>query len=101
MRLQPGLLRQRVSLSLLGIGVCLCSAAARAADWPQFRGPNRDAVSPEKGLLAEWPKAGPPLAWTYKDAGIGYSGPAVGGGRLYLAGARGGSEFLFALDTKD
>jgi len=69
-----------------------------AADWPQYRGPNRDDVSAETGLLQEWPKAGPPLLWTYRDAGIGYSGVAVVGNRLYTIGGRGDSEYLIALD---
>ena len=34
-----------------------------AADWPQWRGPNRDDVSKETGLLATWPKQGPKLLW--------------------------------------
>jgi outer membrane protein assembly factor BamB len=76
----------------------LLSGAARADDWPQYRGPNRDDVSAEKGLLPEWPKEGPKLLWTYSNAGIGYSGPAVVGNRYYTIGARGDSEFLIALD---
>jgi outer membrane protein assembly factor BamB len=76
----------------------MCSITACAADWPQFRGPNRDGVSTETGLLKEWPKDGPALLWSYKDAGVGYSGPAIIGERLYLTGGRGDSEFVFALD---
>lgn len=69
-----------------------------AADWPQYRGPKRDDVSAEKGLLKQWPTGGPPLLWTYKNAGIGYSGVAVVGNRLYTIGGRGEEEFLIALD---
>lgn len=72
-----------------------------AADWPQWRGPNRDGVSKETGLLKEWPKGGPKLLWTYKDTGSGYSCPAVVGDRLYTLGARGGDEYLDCLDIKD
>ena len=32
-------------------------------DWPQWQGPDRNAISKERGLLKEWPKDGPPLAW--------------------------------------
>lgn len=71
----------------------------RADDWPQYRGPNRDDVSAEKGLLQQWPEKGPPLLWTYANAGIGYSGPAVVGNRYYTIGARGDTEFLIALDA--
>src|ERR1700687_25049 len=61
--------------------LCL-SSASRAADWPQWRGPDRNDISRETGLLKKWPKDGPPLLWTYKNAGNGYSGPAVVGDRL-------------------
>jgi outer membrane protein assembly factor BamB len=71
-----------------------------ADDWPQFRGPNRDGISKEKGLLKTWPKDGPKLLWTFEDAGAGYSGPAIVGDQLFLTGARGGDEYLFALDLK-
>jgi outer membrane protein assembly factor BamB len=73
---------------------------AVAADWPQYRGPNRDGTSADTGLLQEWPASGPRLLWTYAEAGVGYAGPAVVGDRLYSAGGRGDSEYLFALDLK-
>src|SRR5260370_798837 len=59
----------------LGIAVALI-----AADWPQFRGPKRDGVSSETGLLQMWPADGPPLVWTYAEAGLGYSVNPMGGG---------------------
>ncbi len=76
------------------------AAAVDSHDWPQWRGPNRDGVSTEKGLLKEWPKDGPKLLWTYKEAGQGYSCPAIVGEVLYTAGARDKDEYLFALDLK-
>ena len=59
---------------------------AAASDWPQWRGPHRDGVSPETGLLAQWPKDGPPLLWESKGAGRGYSSMASVGGRVYTVG---------------
>ena len=88
-------------LFLLAAGLCGLALPARADDWPQWRGPDRSGVSKETGLLPTWPKGGPPLLWTCRDAGLGYSQPAVVGDRLYLTGARGDSEYLFALDVKD
>jgi outer membrane protein assembly factor BamB len=84
----------------IALAACLLTLApaAHGDDWPQWRGPNRDGVSREKGLLKEWPKGGPKLLWTFKDAGGGYSQPAIVGDRLYLSGARGDSEYLFAVD---
>ena len=78
--------------------VLYVSLVATAADWPQYRGPERNDASAETGLLQDWPAEGPRLLWTYSDAGIGYSGPAIVGDRLYTLGGRGESEFLIALD---
>jgi outer membrane protein assembly factor BamB len=76
--------------------------ATQAADWPQWRGPNRDGISRETGLLKEWPNEGPKLIWHAKDIGHGYSTPAVVGNRLYLMSNRGtDDEFVQALNTAD
>jgi outer membrane protein assembly factor BamB len=69
-----------------------------AEDWPQWRGPNRDGVSAERGLMKDWPAGGPPLAWTAKGAGEGYSSFAVANGRLYTLGARDNTEYVMAFD---
>ncbi|HYE17895.1 MAG TPA: PQQ-binding-like beta-propeller repeat protein [Tepidisphaeraceae bacterium] len=74
------------------------ATAARADDWPAFRGPARDGVSREAGLPKAWPKDGPPLRWSIDTLGHGYSGPAVVGDRLYVSAARRDDEFLIALD---
>lgn len=76
------------------------TSSAVAADWPQYRGSNRDDASPETGLLKEWPKGGPKLAWSFEAAGVGYSPPAVVGDRVYVTGGREDKEFLIALDAK-
>ena len=68
-------------------------------DWPQWRGPNRDGRSAEKGLLKDWPSSGPPLAWRVSGAGEGYSSFAVANGRLYTLGARNGTEYTLAFDA--
>jgi len=73
---------------------------APAADWPQYRGVNRDDVSPETGLLKQWPKTGPKLAWTFEAAGVGYSPPSVVGDRVYVTGGREEKEVLIALEMK-
>jgi outer membrane protein assembly factor BamB len=57
-------------------------------DWPQWRGPNRDGISPETGLLQKWPKAGPALAWKATNLGTGYSSVSVAAGRVYTMGDR-------------
>ena len=76
------------------------SAQSATADkeWFQWRGPNRDGISQETGLLQEWPKLGPPLAWRAGGLGNGYSSFSTSGGRLYTLGARAGIEYVIALD---
>ena len=81
------------------------SAAAPPAEdkggfWPQFHGPGRDNMSTETGLLAQWPEGGPPLAWTFADAGRGYAGVSVAGGRIYTSGDFGADEYVIALDLQ-
>ena len=72
-----------------------------ADDWPQAQGPMRDNKSAEEGLLLEWPEAGPTLVWTFDNAGVGYSGPAIVDGRLYVMGARAGGTELLAIDVEN
>jgi outer membrane protein assembly factor BamB len=93
----------RISRWLVTGGLLLCLPAVvsnRAFDdWPQWRGANRDGISTEKGLLKDWPQAGPPLAWRANGAGEGYSSFAVSQGRLYTLGARGDTEYVIAYDA--
>src|SRR6266545_3220620 len=70
-------------------------------DWPQWQGPERNAVSKETGLLKEWPKDGPPLAWKVKGLGGGDSGPDIAAGRIYGMSHRGSDEIVWALSEKD
>lgn len=85
----------------------VASAQARAqlkavpGDWPGWRGPNRTGLSPETGLLKEWPADGPKQLWKATGLGDGFSTPSVAGGRIYLLGARGRTERVLALDAKD
>lgn len=89
-------------LALCGICVLSLPVVVQnrvAEDWPQWRGPNRDGISTEKGLLKSWPQGGPPKAWQVQGAGEGYSSFAVSGGKLYTLGARGETEYLMAFDA--
>ena len=89
----------RLTVAALGCGCALSSVLA--GDWPQWRGPNRDDISTETGLLKSWPAGGPALAWKARGMGIGFSSvsiadgwirsnqnswahPVVANGRLYL-----------------
>ncbi len=72
-----------------------------AADWPQWQGPDRNAISKETGLLKEWPKDGPSLAWKVKGLGGGDSTPSIAAGRIYGMSHRGADEIVWALSEKD
>lgn len=67
-----------------GLIVIAAVTTATAADWPQWRGPNRDGISEETGLLQEWPEEGPKLLWQVNDLGGGYGAPSVVDGKIYL-----------------
>lgn len=54
-----------------------------AQDWPQYLGPARNGISPQKGILRTWPEKGPEVLWTV-NVGIGFGGPVVGDGKVYL-----------------
>ena len=73
--------------------------SAGSFDWPQWRGPDRTDVSRESGLLKEWPSGGPKRLWLFKNAGNGYSGPAIANGKLFTMGTRDGAEIMIALNA--
>ncbi|HSE16824.1 MAG TPA: PQQ-binding-like beta-propeller repeat protein [Pyrinomonadaceae bacterium] len=81
--------------------LCLAqqAVAQTAALWPQWRGPNRDGISKETGLLKQWPAEGPPLVWKATGAGRGYSSFSISNGKLYTLGLRGDREFVIAFDA--
>lgn len=75
-----------------------CLLGLLAADWPQWRGPDRTGISKEKKLLKEWPKAGPKLVWSSNEIGLGYAAPAVVDGKAYFLGTKDKDEVIIALD---
>src|SRR5215207_570261 len=77
--------------------LCLFAGQAAAADWPQFRGPNRDGISTEANVLRGWPPAGPKVLWKV-PIGDGYSQVVSAGGRLFTLDAKGADENAVALD---
>ena len=75
--------------------------SATSADWPQWRGPNRDGISTETGLLKKWSDGGPPLAWKTTGLGAGHSTVAISKGRIFTTGDRSDSSFVIALNEAD
>jgi outer membrane protein assembly factor BamB len=86
-------------LAILGACAALSGGLSRAADWPQWRGPLRDDISTETGLLKAWPAEGPPLAWKATGLGGGYSGVSVASKRIYTMGDGADAAYLRALDA--
>jgi outer membrane protein assembly factor BamB len=70
-------------LFLLSTLLLRLSSSVRADDWPQWLGPQRDAIWRETGILDKFPQGGPKVRWR-TPIGAGYSGPAVAKGRVYL-----------------
>jgi outer membrane protein assembly factor BamB len=85
-------------LAAAWVSALLAPVPARAGDWPQFLGPDRNGVSAETGLIASWPKGGPPVVWQ-KDVGEGYSGPVVAGNWLILFHRLDSDEVVEGLDA--
>ena len=80
------------------IVICISCSLVQSADWPQWRGPNRDGVSSETGLLKEWPSEGPALLWEKAGLGEGYSSVAVVDEIIYTTGKKDANEYCTALD---
>src|SRR5262245_56007200 len=78
------------------------TVSVSAADYPQWRGDNRDGISKDTRLLKEWPKEGPKLLWRNNEMGSGYSAPSVVGEHLYILGNNGlDNEFVQAITIKE
>ena len=87
---------RRICLALAVVSAVACGVDA--ADWPQFRGPNRDGTSPETGLLKQWPVGGPKELWSCQNLGEGFSSLAIADGMVYVCGMIRGQGHLFAFD---
>ena len=74
------------------------SDVGSSPSWPEFHGPGRSNISPDKGLLREWPEGGPRKLWTYSQCGRGYSGVAIAQGMIFTAGDFDREEIVLALD---
>ena len=73
----------KILRSIVFVTILIMINQVYASDWPQYLGPERNAVSGEKGLLRTWPKEGPKVLWTV-PLGEGFGGPAVSEGKVYV-----------------
>src|SRR5262245_47967955 len=94
---------RRLGVALLLTAAVLGTAtfAAPAADWPQWRGPDRSGGSTETGLLPQWPPNGPPLVWTAQNLGAGYGSLSIAGDRIFVQGLRNRQSIVSALSLAD
>ena len=66
--------------------------------WPQFRGPSRNGISTETGLLQTWPEDGPKQLWSVDDIGRGYSSAVIAGGKVFITGDTAEELIIYAFD---
>ena len=88
--MSTGIFRQRFVILLVTMSAVLssCHQRSEAHDWPQWRGPQRDAVSTETGLLQSWTTDSPKVLWNQSALGIGYSSIVLGETRLFTMGRK-------------
>lgn len=77
----------------------LLACSATAADWPQWRGPQRNGISEEKDWKAEWGSRPPRPLWK-AQVGLGFSSFTVAGGRVFTTGHADGADTVFCLDAE-
>ena len=83
---------------ILSFSVLALALPLPAADWPQWRGPNRDGVAPGAKVPAKWPEKAPEPKWTAR-IGEGYSGAAVAGRKVFIMSRVEGNERGLCLDA--
>src|SRR5262245_53521051 len=72
-------------MRLVILGILLCTpVTAFADDWPGWLGPKRDGIWRETGILDKFPASGPKVLW-HSPCGMGYAGPAVAQGKVFVA----------------
>lgn len=75
--------------------------ASSSTDWPSWRGPLRDGISREQGLLKQWPSDGPPRLWSSRGLGSGFSSLAIVGDKIYTMGKKAGKVHLICVARDD
>lgn len=97
------MLKSRVIVTLIAIAGVAAALRAQAPgqDWPQWRGLTRSGISPETGLLREWPASGPPRVWSAANLGAGFGSIAVYGDRVFVQGMQKTQSVVTALNRAD
>lgn len=93
------MMNMNATLKLAGaVALTALTTTVHGGDWPQWRGPNRDGLSPDTGLLKSWPEGGPKLVWKATGIGGGFGSVAIVGERIYLQGDQGAETAVSALE---
>jgi outer membrane protein assembly factor BamB len=87
----------KLIIAILYIALCTSLTAQDVAQW---RGPNRDGIYTETGLMKKWPDGGPKLLWHYDELGDGHTSAAVTSNAIYTTGMINGKGNIFAFDLK-
>ena len=93
--------RRMIAAFVLASSAIVLDGQAPTTDWPQWRGPMRSGVSPETGLLQQWPAAGPSRVWSATNLGAGFGSIAVSGDRVFVQGMQKTQSLVTALSRAD
>ena len=88
-------------LFCLPLSAASTSPSAASADWPQWRGPDRNGIAKETGLLKAWPAAGPTVVWSIANIGEGYGSISIKGDRIFVQGVKDKQSSVFSLNRAD
>jgi len=86
---------------MIGTIACSCAVIASGNDWAQWRGPNRDGIAHESGLLNTWPEEGPSITYRTQGLGSGMASVAIADGKLFTIGNIDKKTTLVCLNAKD
>jgi len=89
------------TLFLFAISSIVFTACTQKREYSDWRGPNRDGIYPESGLLKQWPDEGPALLWSYEGLGYGYTTVAVANKQIYVTGVKDSAQSMGTLFTFD
>lgn len=79
--------------------IALLLTPVYGADWPVFRGPNADGISPERGINKDWNQKPPRVLWKVALSDKGWAAPSVAAGRLFIVDHQGNNDVVRALDA--
>jgi len=91
------IMKKKITLIILGLALALSGFSQNPTAW---RGPSRDGIYPETGLLKEWPAGGPEILWSFEELGQGHSSAIVDNGFVYTTGMIDRTGYLFKFDLQ-